>query len=68
MDFPDCKAPIVLMRQFMPSPANPEVPDPYGADYDTYVETRDAIVEGVPSIVKYLRELLASETAPKQQD
>jgi protein-tyrosine-phosphatase len=68
MDFPECKAPIVLMRQFLPPPANPEVPDPYGADYDTYVETRDAIVEGVPSIVKYLRELVASETPTQQQD
>lgn len=56
MDFPDLKVPVLLMRELMPPPADPEVPDPYGADYSTYENTRDAIVEAIPSVVKYLRE------------
>jgi protein-tyrosine-phosphatase len=61
MDFPEVKVPIVLMREFMPSPADKEVPDPFGADMQTYDDTRDAIMEAVPSVVKYLRGLLAEE-------
>lgn len=64
MDYPDLKAPIILMREFMPPPANKEVPDPYGMDLPTYEDTRDAIVEAVPSVVSYLRELMAKS----QQD
>ena len=56
MDFPETKAPILLMRELLPPPANPEVPDPYGSDLKTYEDTRDAIVEAIPSIVNYLRE------------
>jgi len=59
MDFPEYTGPILLAREKMPPPANPEVPDPYGADLATYEETRDAIVEGVPGIVQFLRTLLA---------
>lgn len=60
MDWPDFKSPILLMRELLPPPADPEVPDPYGADLATYEETRDAIVEAVPAVVKYLRELLGA--------
>lgn len=59
MDFPELKAPVILMREFMPPPANKEVPDPFGMDLPTYEDTRDAIVEAVPSVVGYLRKLLA---------
>ena len=67
MDFPDFKGPILLMRELLPPPANPEVPDPYGADVSTYEDTRDAIVEAVPSLVKYLRELLSAPPKSSQQ-
>jgi protein-tyrosine-phosphatase len=56
MEFPEVKAPIRLIRELMPETAEREVPDPYGADLQTYEDTRDAIVEAIPSIVKYLRD------------
>jgi protein arginine phosphatase len=59
MDYPGLKAPVILMREFLPPPALHEVPDPFGADLATYEDTRDAIVEAVPSVVKYLREIVA---------
>jgi len=61
-DFPDLKAPVLLMRELLPPPANPEVPDPYGSDIKTYEDTRDAIVEAIPSVVAYLRALLEEQT------
>lgn len=63
MDYPDYTGPIILMREFLPPPANKEVPDPFGADVDTYTETRDSIVEAVPSVIKYLRELLSQSAS-----
>jgi len=61
MDYPEYEGPILLMRETLPPPADPEVPDPYGADLPTYEETRDAIVEAIPSLVRYLRELVGKE-------
>lgn len=59
---PDLQTPVILMREKMPGDGiDPEVPDPYGSDYRTYENTRDAIVEAVPSVVAYLRELLKSD-------
>ena len=57
--FPDMAAPIILMREKMSPPANPEVPDPYGSELSTYEDTRDSIVEAVPSVVEYIRELMS---------
>jgi protein-tyrosine phosphatase len=57
---PGLKTPVILMREKMPGISDPEVPDPYGADLATYEGTRDAIVEAVPSIVAYLRELMGA--------
>ena len=56
MEFPEVKAPILLIRELMPDSAELEVSDPYGSDLQAYEDTRDAIVEAIPSIVKYLRE------------
>jgi protein-tyrosine phosphatase len=64
-EFPDLKAPILLMRELLPPPADPEVPDPYGSDIKTYEDTRDAIVEAIPSIVEYLRELTGKGMPPQ---
>lgn len=55
---PNLKAPVILMRELMPGTVDPEVPDPYGSDLRTYEATRDAIVEAIPSVVNYLKELL----------
>jgi len=56
MDFPETSAPILLMRELLPPPADPEIPDPYGSNLQSYEDTRDSIVEAIPSIVEYLRE------------
>ncbi len=58
MEFPGSKVPVLLMRELLPGAESAEVPDPYGADMQVYEETRDAIVEAIPSIVNYLREKL----------
>jgi protein-tyrosine phosphatase len=57
MDFPNLKAPVLLMRELMPDGVSKEVPDPYGSDLKTYEDTRDAIMEAIPSVVEHLREL-----------
>ena len=48
--------PVLLFRELMPDTAQPEVPDPFGASLPDYLETRDAIMEAIPSIVTWLRE------------
>lgn len=64
---PDLKAPVILMRELMAGAGDPEVPDPYGADLQTYEATRDAIVEAIPSVVNYLRELLEAPQGDARQ-
>jgi protein-tyrosine-phosphatase len=54
--------PILLFRELMDEVAEASVPDPFGANLDAYLETRDALAEAIPSIVKWLRARLA-ETA-----
>ncbi|KAF0095140.1 MAG: glycine hydroxymethyltransferase [Puniceicoccaceae bacterium 5H] len=58
--------PIHLFREFMPGDVDHEVPDPYGASLDYYLETRDALAEAVPSVVAWLRERYIPAKASKQ--
>jgi len=52
---------LVLMREWVgDSPADKEIPDPYGGDVPVYLECRDSMVEAVPSLIRYLRELFSS--------
>ncbi len=48
--------PVILFRERMGGNHVAEVPDPYGADLAAYVETRDALMEAVPSLVAWLRQ------------
>jgi protein-tyrosine phosphatase len=57
---PNLSTPVILMREKMNGIDDPEVPDPYGADLYTYESTRDAIVEAIPSVLAYLRELTST--------
>ncbi len=55
--FDPLPAPVYLMREFMDSSA--EIPDPYGMDLAAYEACRDSMVEAIPSIVAFLRDLMA---------
>lgn len=65
--YPDISTPVLLMRELLPPPADPEIPDPYGADLREYEATRDAIVEAVPSLVEYLRNLTSGTESTRKQ-
>ena len=49
--------PVHLVREFLPPPAEKEIPDPFCATVQVYEVCRDNIVEAIPSIVQYLKEL-----------
>jgi protein-tyrosine-phosphatase len=50
---------LYLFRQFLPPPAHPEIPDPYGGPLKLYEAARDEMVEAVPSIVEFLKKITA---------
>jgi protein-tyrosine-phosphatase len=50
-----------LFREFLPPPADKEIGDPYGGPLKVYEAARDEMVEAVPGIIEYLRQLM---TAP----
>ena len=47
-----------LFREFMGDVHDIEIPDPYGLSYPSYEACRDAMVEAIPSLVKFLRGLV----------
>jgi len=48
--------PVLLWREFMET--DRQVADPYGFNLGTYKDTREAIVEAIPSIVDYIKKEL----------
>ena len=48
---------LFLFREFMPKPADPEIPDPFGGPLRLYEACRDEMVEAVPPIIEYLKTL-----------
>ncbi len=50
---------LYLFREFMPPPADPEIADPYGGSLKLYEACRDEMVEAIPSLLEFLRELTA---------
>lgn len=59
--FPDNAPPIKLFRELMPEGSELQIPDPYGMDLAAYEASRDSMVEALPSIVAYVKKLLAEE-------
>ena len=59
--FPESKAQVMLIRDLLPTPADNQIPDPWGTDLKSYEECRDSIVEAIPSIVTHLKLLLSEE-------
>ncbi|MGH7996518.1 MAG: low molecular weight protein arginine phosphatase [Opitutaceae bacterium] len=47
-----------LFREFV-GDGRPEIADPYGGPLSVYVQARDEMVEAIPSVVEFLRRLLA---------
>lgn len=52
-DVKDC--PIYLMREFMASSQNKDIPDPFGQNLEVYKACRDNLVEAIPSIINFLK-------------
>jgi protein-tyrosine-phosphatase len=50
---------VYLIRQFMPDAADPEIPDPYGLAFYHYEACRDSMVEAIPSVVRFIKDLVA---------
>ena len=53
--FPELPKRVHLFREFIGKNADPEIPDPFGADYKAYKACLDAMVEAIPSVVAYLK-------------
>jgi len=50
-----------LMRQFMDDGSNPQIPDPFGMDFEHYEACRDSMVEAIPSLVNAVEMLLKAQ-------
>ncbi len=48
---------LFLFREFMPKTAIREIADPYGGPLSIYEQSRDEMVEAIPSLVEFLRGL-----------
>ena len=46
---------VYLMREFLDD--NPEIPDPYGMSLTEYEACRDSMVEAIPSLIRFLKEI-----------
>ncbi|MCW5548199.1 MAG: low molecular weight protein arginine phosphatase [Opitutaceae bacterium] len=50
-----------LFREFMPQTGDKEIPDPYGGPLRVYEISRDEMVDAIPSLIAYLKTLVAAE-------
>lgn len=48
---------VYLFREFMPRSADKEIGDPYGGSLADYEACRDEMVEAIPTLVDFLKEL-----------
>ncbi|MDR2845530.1 MAG: low molecular weight protein arginine phosphatase [Puniceicoccales bacterium] len=60
--FPNRPAGTHLMRALIAGDVPREIPDPYGMGLADYEACRDSMVEAIPSIVAFLRKIVADET------
>lgn len=56
-DFKINDSPIYLMREFMSSTSNKDIPDPFGQSLEVYKACRDNLVEAIPSIINFLKNI-----------
>jgi protein-tyrosine phosphatase len=52
---------VYLFREFMPRVAEKEICDPYGGSLADYEACRDEMVEAVPSLIEFFKELAAKK-------
>lgn len=52
---------VYLFREFMPRSADKEIGDPYGGPLTEYESCRDEMVEAIPSVIEFLKELTAKK-------
>jgi protein-tyrosine-phosphatase len=52
---------VYLFREFMPRSADKEIGDPYGGPLTEYEACRDEMVEAMPSLLEFLKELAAKK-------
>jgi protein-tyrosine-phosphatase len=53
-----------LLRDFMPEGSTREIVDPYGGSLKHYEQCRDEMVEAIPTVLAYLREITTPPAAP----
>ncbi|MFO8026051.1 MAG: low molecular weight protein arginine phosphatase [Opitutales bacterium] len=53
--YKELPARVHLLRDFMGEGESREIPDPIGQDFDAYCACRDAMIEAIPSLVRYLK-------------
>jgi protein-tyrosine-phosphatase len=46
---------VHLFREFIGEDEDPQIPDPYGRNFDAYKECLDSMIEAIPSVVNYLK-------------
>ena len=46
---------VHLLRGFMSSEEDDQIPDPFGKDFDAYSDCLDSMIEAIPSVVAYLK-------------
>lgn len=52
---------VHLFREFMPGPAEHEIPDPFGGPLKHYEACRDEMVEAIPGLIDHLRSLTGAQ-------
>jgi protein-tyrosine-phosphatase len=52
-----------LFRDFMPPPGGREIADPFGGPLKIYEQSRDEMVEAIPSVLDYLKTLVEARNA-----
>lgn len=49
---------VHLFREFIGVDADAEIPDPYGQNFQSYLSSRDSMVEAIPSLVRFLKTIV----------
>ena len=52
---------VHLLRDFLPEGMEREIADPFGGPFKTYEASRDEMVDAIPSVVAFLKKLLAAK-------
>lgn len=56
-ELPD-DAPVYLVREFLETAEDKELPDPYGQELEVYRECRDKMIEALPSLIEWVKQNL----------